>query len=47
VFSADGTNAIREVPQSQKSFTICDQVVRVGVGITSCFKCFIIDLHTS
>jgi hypothetical protein len=32
---------------SQKSFTICDKVFRLGVGITSCFKCFIIDLHTS
>jgi hypothetical protein len=26
--------------RSQKSFTICDQFVRVGVGITSYFKCF-------
>jgi hypothetical protein len=31
----------------QKSFTNCDQVVRVEVSVTSCFKCFIKDLHTS
>jgi hypothetical protein len=33
--------------RSQKSFTICDQVVWVGVGITSCIKCFIMDLNAS
>jgi len=47
VFFVDGTNAIRKVPQVPKSFTICDQVVRVGDGITSSFKCFIVDFHTS
>jgi len=38
---------LRKFHRSQKSFTISDQVVRVGVGLTSCFKCFVIDLHTS
>jgi hypothetical protein len=33
--------------RSQKSFTICVQVVWVGIGVTSCFKCFVTDLHTS
>ena len=44
-FSVSGHNAIRKF---RRFLAIFEQVVRVGVGITSGFKCFFfIDFHTS
>ena len=47
VFSVDGTNAIREVPWVSEVIHDLRPSCPGRGGITSCFKCFIIDMHTS